>query len=741
MPQDPDPKKRSGRKKTKIDPASSTGRSWFLGIGINEYHDFPPLRNAVRDVEEIVKLLQERYDVATENTITIYDKKATRRNIINTLDRLENMVGPKDKLIIYYSGHGHLNKRTGKGYWIPTDAEQDNTAAYIRNSTIREYIETLQTLHTLLISDSCFSGSMFVRGTKRSADAIHELERIPSRWAMCSGRRDEEVFDGEPGGHSPFAESILDTLKSNQHKELNVAKLVDRVIEQTRSNYQQLPEGNPMYGVGHKGGQYVFRLKADEAENWTAAMETGTLQAFQQFLINHPDGLRTAEAKEKIAILKEDAAWQRAVNSNTISAYILYRRDYPEGRYRDQAMDFIRELEEDQAWRIATRRNTITEYEGFLDKYPDGKYKKEAEIALNALLQKQQANLSKEEDAFWESVHKKDTLEGYKKHLKQYPSGLYLEEAKKRIEQLKTVAQKAKKEIPKQKPGEKPSKKKQFKWKVSYKDPVVIGYSVLGIWILIKLVVLFFDKEDPTALIQQIGTDMVLIQGGTFTMGCQEQRDGNCRERAMPAHEVTLDDFYIGRYEVTQAQWRAVMGRNPRELHNKGCDACPVEGVSWNDIQYFLQKLNQMSDQNYRLSTEAEWEFAASGGNRNKGYKYSGSNNIDEVAWYIGNYRKGITFGKQKTTRPVGRKKPNELGLYDMSGNVSEWVQDCWHENYNDAPKNGIAWMTENPSDCRSRVFRGGSYASNGFDRVSVRSVSDPSNRSQFIGFRLVQGL
>jgi uncharacterized caspase-like protein len=202
-------------------------------------------------------------------------------------------------LIIYYSGHGHLNKSTGKGYWIPTNAEQDDddTAAYIRNSEIRDSVDDIKSLHTLLISDSCFSGSLFVRGTQRSSAAIQELARLPSRWALCSGRHDEEVYDGKPGGNSPFAESIIDTLRDNQRKEFNVIKLIDRVVEQTRSNYEQMPEGNPLFGVGHKGGQYIFRLRADEEEDWLVAVKKGTTVAFQQYLDQYPEGKYTKEAK------------------------------------------------------------------------------------------------------------------------------------------------------------------------------------------------------------------------------------------------------------------------------------------------------------------------------------------------------------------------------------------------------------------------------------------------------------
>ena len=235
------------------------GQSWFFGIGINKYDEFPDLVNAVKDVQDVKTLLIEQYALPADNVYLLFDEAANEENIIDRLDKLAERVKPDDNLIIYYSGHGHLNQKTGIGFWIPSDAKKDKTSRYIRNSTIRDYIKVIKVRHTLLISDSCFSGSLFAHGGNRSTRALEELEKIPSRWAICSGRHDEEVYDGEPGKNSPFAESILDTLRYNEHAILNVAKLADRVIEQTSANYEQLPEGNPLYGVGHKGGQYVFK--------------------------------------------------------------------------------------------------------------------------------------------------------------------------------------------------------------------------------------------------------------------------------------------------------------------------------------------------------------------------------------------------------------------------------------------------------------------------------------------------
>ncbi len=216
---------------------------------------------------------------------------------------------------------------------------------------------------------------------------------------------------------------------------------------------------------------------------------------------------------------------------------------------------------------------------------------------------------------------------------------------------------------------------------------------------------------------------MVFVEGGIFRMGCTPEQGIECGPGEKPVHQVRIDDYYIGAFEVTQAQWMAVMGSNPS--YHKNCDQCPVEQVSWRDVQEFLEKLNALTGKNYRLPTEAEWEYAARGGNRSKGYKYSGSHNIEEVAWY------GDNSGDR--THAVGQKKANELGLYDMSGNVWEWCSD-WYGEYSSSSQTN----PQGPSGDSYRVFRGGSwhFTASGC-RVADRSNLTPDYRSHNIGFRV----
>ena len=225
---------------------------------------------------------------------------------------------------------------------------------------------------------------------------------------------------------------------------------------------------------------------------------------------------------------------------------------------------------------------------------------------------------------------------------------------------------------------------------------------------------------------------MVFVEGGTLMMGATTEQEFSeldfCfGDIVKPAHWVTVSDFYIGKYEVTQAQWRAMMGSNPSLF--KG-DNLPVEQVSWNDCQEFIRKLNERTGLTFRLPTEAEWEYAARGGNKSRGYKYSGSNDIDQVAWWAGN--------SKFTTHPVGQKAANELGLYDMTGNVSEWCSE-WDGDYSNASQT-------NPISAASRiycVYRGGSLDFNDLAcRVSYRLLNGtPTYWNGNLGLRLALSL
>ncbi len=227
--------------------------------------------------------------------------------------------------------------------------------------------------------------------------------------------------------------------------------------------------------------------------------------------------------------------------------------------------------------------------------------------------------------------------------------------------------------------------------------------------------------------------DMVFVQGGTFLMGCTAEQGGDCDSDESPNHLVTVSDFYIGKYEVTQAQWEAVMGTSISQQRDKAGGSSfygvganyPMYYVSWHEVQEFINRLNALTGKQYRLPTEAEWEYAARGGNQSRGYKYSGGNFIEQVAWFSDN--------SGGTTHPVGTKSPNELGLYDMSGNVWEWCYD-WYGSYSGTQQTNPM----GPSSGLYHVNRGGSWLYDAsFCPVSFRGEYAPADRDGDLGFRL----
>jgi sulfatase modifying factor 1 len=221
-----------------------------------------------------------------------------------------------------------------------------------------------------------------------------------------------------------------------------------------------------------------------------------------------------------------------------------------------------------------------------------------------------------------------------------------------------------------------------------------------------------------------VSFEMVFVEGGRFMMGSEEEE---VYSNEKPLQEITLSDFYIGKYPITQQLWKLIMGIEYNSSHFKG-DNRPVDQVSWDDTQKFIEKLNKVNGEKYRLLTEAEWEYAARGGLKSKGFKYAGSNKLKDVAWFNGN-----SYGE---TKPVGLKYPNELGVYDMSGNIFEWVEDQYHDSYYGMPKDGSAWLDIEKG--AFHVIRGGSWFNSAHScRVAYRNGSNPMLRDLNIGFRL----
>lgn len=247
----------------------------------------------------------------------------------------------------------------------------------------------------------------------------------------------------------------------------------------------------------------------------------------------------------------------------------------------------------------------------------------------------------------------------------------------------------------------------------------------IGLFFFIGLILISCTNDLQVNAIEEIENNMVLVHGGTYTMGCREQV-APCFQDEWPPHQVTLSDYYIGKFEVTQEIWKGLMGSNPS--HIKGSNL-PVDNVSRKDIQEFIQKLNRLTGRTYRLPTDAEWEFAARGGILSNSFIYAGSNINDQVAWYENN--------SELKPHPVGTKLPNELGIYDMCGNVSEFCSD-WFGYYSFSSQTNPQGPN---SSIRGHVLRGGFWRSNSLDCILSKRWSDLGEGCYYWGFRLCRDL
>ncbi|MEZ4775985.1 MAG: SUMF1/EgtB/PvdO family nonheme iron enzyme [Bacteroidia bacterium] len=580
-------------------------RNHLLVIGIDRYAHFQKLNNPVSDSKGLVEVLTERYRFEPGDVRTLFDKEATREGIIDALDELTAKVTPADNLLIYFAGHGYYRKVMKIGYLIPVDARKEKFSDLISNTTIRDYISAIQAHHTLLIVDSCFSGSLLHRDAEvlKIKALADKVDRLPSRWGLAAGLV-ELVSDGPIGGSSPFAQSLLTYLRENNSPRFPVSELVQYVSKITTYNADQTPVGGVLDKTSHLGGQFVFDLR--------------------ESVLN-----------------EEETFWRDTLAKNTMVGYRDYRKKFPEGTYRSEALSQIRLLEETESWEKALARNKVSSFEDFLEEYPGSPYAPEAQKRIDELL-----------------------------------------------------------------------------------NPVAVTQSVVKTAIPTKV-------NFPTP-------EMVLIKGGTFN-----------REK----YKVTVSDFWlsktavtVGEYlrfcEATNTHWPEWLEKGSnyhfetgKDDHykkrgynkRKGIENLPVAGVSWHNAVAYCDWLSEHTGEKWRLPTEAEWEYAAGGGSKERTI-YAGTNdekNLGKYAWYSGN--------SNSQPHPVGQKKPNQLGLYDMSGNVWEWCGD-W---YGDYPSSDIS-DPQGHEKGWYRVLRGGSWLnSSEYCRVAFRGSNAPEFRFDYFGFRV----
>ncbi len=239
-----------------FDVASIGQTNFLLLIGVDDYQGWPPLRNAVKDAQDVRNALWDRYRFEKEHTFELYNDEVVNAKIINVLQKIKSQIGPNDNLVIYYSGHGFYNAEFEAGYWIPYDARKGEEADYFPNETLLKYLKYIDTKHTFLVADACFSGSLFI-GSYRGY--IDDVESKKSRWGLSSGNL-EFVEDGS-GENSPFATYLLKYLRDNEKTRFPLSELTQYVKVKVADKTDQTPQASPLRGLGHEGGEFVFYLK------------------------------------------------------------------------------------------------------------------------------------------------------------------------------------------------------------------------------------------------------------------------------------------------------------------------------------------------------------------------------------------------------------------------------------------------------------------------------------------------
>jgi formylglycine-generating enzyme required for sulfatase activity len=435
-----------------------------------------------------------------------------------------------------------------------------------------------------------------------------------------------------------------------------------------------------------------------EDELWNAIKGSERTKVFREYIKQFPAGRYLAQATERLAALGEPVApaadpapaaesaamagndpetalWRVVVQADGSSGYGVYLQQYAKGKYAFQAKRRLQIVKDDEkwqaeaaelhAWQTAELEKSAAGYAAYLGRYPGGQFAAQAQTRYDALSREA---VTRDEDYLWK-LAVKGPRPAVAAYLQRYPKGRYAAAATARMAHIEREEQVA------ASPG------KTF-------------------------------RDCPTC------PEMIVLPGGSFRMG----GDGG-----KPVHTVTIArPFALAKTEVTQSQWLALMGSNPSQFAD--CKECPVDGVSWDDAQAYVDKLSAMTGKVYRLPSEAEWEYACRAGGQST---YCGGDDIDRVAWH------GAPIGNgnaDRKTHPVAQKDANAFGFHDMSGNLWEWVEDCYQDSYKDAPTDGSAWVKDG---CASRVLRGGSWLSEAsYARATSRLPLAPKSRGSSYGLR-----
>jgi formylglycine-generating enzyme required for sulfatase activity len=663
-----------------------------LIIAIQDYQDpkIPDLETPLNDAEAMADLLKNRYGFVVE---TLLDRKATRRAIYGALRGLSAKARPEDSVLIYYAGHGDLDRQFNDGWWIPADATAGDPVTYLDNVTVQKAMSATAARHVLLISDSCYSGTLF--GQARAMPPVINdkyylsLFNEKSRWGMTSGNK-TPVSDSGTEGHSVFAYQLIKALANNEKPYVSTQEIYTRIAPVIANNSEQTPLCRPIRNTGDQGGEFVFVASAGalvEAPGAGSLSIEANVSGAEVFV----DGRRVGRSpltgfslppgEHIIKVEKQGCRpYTRRIEAASGRALTLSVHLDPAGPV--PARLYVDTEPADATIRIL---NIGPKYYQGMELAP-GRYHVEV-AAAGRETQKLWVTLGAGEDRRLDI----------------------------RLDQIGAAAA----------PSEATGAATQDK-KIRNSLGMEFVYIAPGTFTMGS------PPSEPGRDDNEGQHPVTLTRG--YYLQTTEVTVGQWREFSKRSGYKTEAETGGGAYMWTGDKWEKKKGTfwdNPGFAQD---DSQPVTCVSWNDAQKFIDWLNSNEGASYRLPSEAEWEYAARAGSTtafaNSGItelKCGRDPNLDAMGWYCGN--------SGDKTHPVAQKQPNAWGLYDMHGNVWEWCQD-WYGDY----PSGAVTDPKGPSSGSSRVYRGGGWYFNARDcRSAVRYRLTPGLRNYSLGLRLAR--
>ncbi len=698
-------------------------KALIIGIDFYPDPDIPHLKTAANDARSLAKLLAEQYGF---ETTLLLNKKATRANIYKALRDLAANTRNDDSVLLYYAGHGDLDRQYNDGWWIPSDARGGDPLTYLDNTQVQKAMRAMKARHVLLVSDSCYSGTLF--GRARSVPPVIDeryylnLYNEKSRWGMTSGNK-EPVEDSGTNNHSIFAYQLIKALEQNDKNYLSTQDLYTRIAPIVANNSEQTPLCRPIRNTGDQGGEFVFirvaggtpdDIISDAGPKYNETLELGILK-----VTSSPSG----------AELEVDGK--------------------PAGRTPTQLGNM----------QVGTVKVTVSK-NGYLSEKRNARIKAGRRSVVHI-------DLVEEKRSGWLSVDTRPSSARVRilNINPRYVRGMELEAGSYHVEVSA------------------PDYISEKRWiELAAGDDIIVEFSLDKKQVAVKQVK--YKKKEVSANYtdRATGMEFVAIPGGCFQMGqTEDEKKYLIKKRGkekyekyyndeLPRHRVCVDGFSMARHEVTVGQWRRFIKDTgykteaERDVKKKGCwslkdnkwgyhdgrdwenpgfsqkDKQPVACVSHNDVEKYIDWLNRSSFKKYRLPTEAEWEYAARGGTSTIRFWGDGESKACSYANVADKGKSWRTYfpcdDGYKFSSPVGNYRPNSFGLYDMLGNVWEWTSDWYGSSYyGNSPRQN----PQGPGSGSSRVGRGGCWSHNPSRvRVADRGRLQPWERNAGMGFRLV---